>query len=127
MAYTEKVDKNCEDCGVLLVQVSPGRRLCYDCAKKRQQVKKRPYKKVMPKKKKESEHGTPITNPNAKYCKGCVYWGGGSANNACCNYIFCVGHSRPCPPGKDCTEKVVNKRRRMRKPAIELGWDIESF
>lgn len=38
-------------------------------------------------------------------CKGCVYFFGRAEGNECCNYIFIVGHRRPCPPGKDCTEK----------------------
>ena len=38
MAWTEKVDKPCEDCGALLVQVCPTRKLCYACAKKRQKA-----------------------------------------------------------------------------------------
>lgn len=127
MAYTEKVDKNCEDCGVLLVQVTPTRRLCYDCARKRQRANKTHYRTVKGKKCKGVTLGTPIPNPNTKYCKGCVYWGGGYKNNACCNYIFCEGHSRPCPPGKDCTEKIIGKRKRSRELEIEEGWYIESL
>ena len=44
-----------------------------------------------------------------RHCKGCTHlirvgaWG-------CCNYIFDMGHSRPCPPGKHCTVKTKKKR-----------------
>ena len=46
-----------------------------------------------------------------KHCKGCVHLGrvGGTA---CCDYIGHNDHSRPCPSGKDCTEKKVAKRKR---------------
>jgi hypothetical protein len=113
MANTKKVDKPCEDCGVLMEGVSHQKRLCCDCARKREKARIRTYKIIVQKKPKPVLKGTPIINPHAKYCKGCVYWGGDYLNNYCCNYIFCEGHSRPCPPGKDCTEKVVGKRKRL--------------
>ena len=112
MPYTTKIDKNCEDCGTLMVSVTPTRRLCYACAKKRQRATKKTYKTVKDKKCDGVLRGTPVQNTNAQYCKGCVYWGGDSENNACCNYIFVKGHRRPCPPGKDCTEKIKGKRYR---------------
>ena len=56
---------------------------------------------------------------NAKYCRDCVYWGGEYTNNYCCNYIFCEGHRRPCPPGKDCTEKIIGKRKWKKSLAIK--------
>lgn len=112
MAWTEKVDKNCADCGALLVQVCPARKLCYECAKKRNYANRTRYRTVKEKKENGGIVRTPARNPNAKYCKGCIYWGGVYENNACCNYIFAKGHSRPCPPGKDCTEKITGKRYR---------------
>jgi hypothetical protein len=120
MPCTKKVDKNCEDCGTLLVQVSPTRMFCYDCAKKRQKAVKKHYNTVK-RKEKIVLQGSPIPNPNAKYCKGCKYWYGSYEGYAMCNYIFCVGHRRPCPPGKDCTEKVAGKRKRSREFDIEVG------
>lgn len=39
-----------------------------------------------------------------KPCEGCLHWYGDYENNRCCNYIFDVGHRRPCPPGEKCTE-----------------------
>ena len=119
MAGAKKVDKNCEDCGVLMEQVFVTRRLCSDCAKKRQKEQKKTYNVIRQKKQKPVLHGTPIINHNAKYCKDCVYWGGDYVNNACCNYIFCEGHSRPCPPGKDCTVKIKGKRYRSKR--FEFG------
>lgn len=52
------------------------------------------------------------------YCKGCKYiaktggmWG--------CDYIFEVGHSRPCDPGKGCTARETRKKGRKKKWPIE--------
>ena len=115
MATATRIDKPCEDCGALLVGVFPTRRFCSVCAKKRQQVSKKAYKIIRPKKEKQQVQGSPIINHNAKYCKGCVYWGGDYVNNFCCNYIFCEGHRRPCPPGKDCTVKIKGKRYRSKR------------
>lgn len=114
MPCTKKVDKPCEDCGVLLVQVAPIRRLCYACAKKRQKAGKKKYNTVKQKERIVLQ-GSPIPNPNAKYCEGCVYWYGGFDGYELCNYIFCNDHRRPCPPGKDCTEKVIGKRKRSKE------------
>lgn len=110
MASAKRGDKPCEDCGVLLVNVVSTRKYCYECAKKRQRANKKQYNTVKQKKTK-NKLLTPIVNHNAKYCKGCIYWGGGFSDTKCCNYIFMNDHSRPCPPGKDCTEKVLKKRR----------------
>lgn len=121
MSYTHKVDKNCEDCGALLVQVTPTRRFCYDCARKRARSEQKTYKTIMPKKDKVVIRGTPIPNPNAKYCKGCVYWHGAYEGYEMCNYIFCKDQRRPCPPGKDCTEKTTGKRRRSKRVDIKVG------
>ena len=115
MAGSAKVDKNCEDCGVLIEQVFVTRRFCSDCAKKREKEQKKTYNTVKVKKKKPRVQGSPIINHNAKYCKGCVYWFGAYESNEVCNYIFCKGHSRPCPPGKGCTEKVIGKMKRPKQ------------
>lgn len=51
-----------------------------------------------------------------KYCVGCVYFYGDYEVNRCCNYIFVREKKRPCPPGKDCTErreKTKNRRRNL--------------
>jgi hypothetical protein len=117
MASAKKVDKKCEDCGALLIQVYPSRKYCDACGKKRQNEKKAHYRTV--KGRKGSDTVAPIPNPNAKYCKGCMYWWGAFEGYEVCNYIFCKGHRRPCPPGKDCTEKVIGKMKRSRK--LEIG------
>ena len=119
MASTISVDKNCEDCGVLMEGVFPTKRFCKECAKKRQKAQKKVYKRVRGPKPKIVLQGTPIINKNAKYCRDCVYWGGEYTNNYCCNYIFCEGHRRPCPPGKDCTEKIIGKRKWKKALAIK--------
>ena len=36
-------------------------------------------------------------------CEGCLHWYGAYLFARCCNYIFDMGNSRPCPPGRDCT------------------------
>lgn len=38
-------------------------------------------------------------------CVGCRHFRGYHKVNLCCNYIFDTGHSRPCPPGAECTVK----------------------
>lgn len=51
-----------------------------------------------------------------KYCVGCRYFFGYYEGSRCCNYIFIRGGKRPCPPGKDCTErraKTKNRRRNL--------------
>ena len=130
MAGREKVDKNCEDCGVLLVNVDPHRKLCFECSRKRARAYQREHQKEYReyyqnyKKKQKEKVGEPamcVVNPNKKYCKGCVYWGGDYENNYCCNYIFIEGHRRPCPPGKGCTEKTLGKRKRT----MEFGENRE--
>ena len=127
MANTERVDKPCEDCGNLMMQVPPIRKYCYACADERRKIRRKQNKAA---KKTSGEPiilGTPIPNPNRKYCTGCIYWSGAYESSACCNYIFCVGHSRPCPPGKDCTEKVTGRRRRKKAFDTEEVLDIESL
>lgn len=51
-----------------------------------------------------------------KYCVGCGYFYGYYEGSRCCNYIFVRGEKRPCPPGKDCTErrsKTKNRRQNL--------------
>ena len=121
MSWSAKVDKNCEDCGTLLVQVSPCRRLCYACAKKRQKAGSAEYR-ARHKAKKETSYKIPAETDNTKNCKNCVYWGGDYPCNFCCNYILDEGHSRPCPPGKGCTVKVIGKRPRTRRSTKGVIW-----
>lgn len=115
MANAKKIDKYCEDCGVLLVNVAPTRKYCYACVKERQREYQRHYKKEKREKGEQiaKKPQAPNLNQNKKYCKDCAYWGGAYINNACCNYIFVEGHSRPCPPGKGCTERVRGKKFRV--------------
>lgn len=118
MAIRRRIDKVCEGCGVLMTNVPPERKYCYDCVKKRNREYQREYQRQYSevKREKRNEKGEKpqkrSVNPNQKYCEGCVYWGGCFKSNYCCNYIFIEGHSRPCPPGKGCTEKIVGKRKR---------------
>ena len=106
------VDKPCEDCGILMVNVTPRRKYCRDCAIKWQREYQRKFRR---KKKAEQEAKVQaqqryIENKNKDYCDGCEYWCGDYKNNYCCNYIFVEGYSRPCPPGKDCTVKKPKKK-----------------
>ena len=114
MAGIKKIDKNCEDCGTLMVQVSFTKKLCSACAKERQRTWQRAWQKTYKaaiRKEKAVLRSTSIQNPNAQYCEGCIYWGGDYQTNRSCNYIFQTGHRRPCPPGKDCTVKIIGKRK----------------
>lgn len=49
-----------------------------------------------------------VDNP----CKGCVHWRGRYWGSQSCNYIFDTGHSRPCPPGAECTVKETEDARK---------------
>lgn len=51
------------------------------------------------------------------YCRGCIYF---QKNDKSCNYIFIEGHSRGCPPGKDCIRKTV-KLKRKRKSQLRIS------
>ena len=55
-------------------------------------------------------------------CEGCLHFYGAYENNRCCNYIFDVGHSRPCPPAEGCSEYTAYTRenKRLRK-ATDMG------
>lgn len=56
-------------------------------------------------------------------CEGCVHWYGSYENNRCCNYIFDMEKSRPCPPGNDCTEYIPYRGpqdKKLRK-ALDRG------
>ena len=106
-------DTKCCGCGVLMENVSTSRKRCTECAReysnkrKKQRMREiRGVSQVMP---------SPIRNPNAKYCEGCVYFGGDYECTKCCNYIFVNGERRPCPPGKDCTVKIERERYREKK------------
>lgn len=48
-------------------------------------------------------------------CEGCRYFFGHSEGVRCCNYIFKVGHRRPCPPGAACTVRERKRRKRSSK------------
>lgn len=57
----------------------------------------------------------------SKNCDNCVYRVvvGGMTS---CDYLFRVGHPRPCPPGDECTVKVgreVKRRKKAKNSAID--------
>lgn len=52
------------------------------------------------------------------YCKGCIYQGYAGGEQRCCDYIFIEGKRRPCPPGKDCTVKTTERKRKAPKPNV---------
>ena len=61
-------------------------------------------------------------NPLNHPCKGCFHWRGASFGSNCCNYIFDVGHRRPCTGGEGCKvrqergQAELEKLREMQKP-----------
>ena len=61
------------------------------------------------------------TAENDPYCKGCRYYRELSMPHAqkACHYILDMGRSRPCPSGKDCTEKMPAAKRTTRKTVEE--------
>jgi len=114
MANLKKVNKPCEGCGVMMENVSPMKKYCFACAKERRNKQSTRYREAHRAPKTEKPHSPPVHNPYMKYCKGCYYYGGGCETTATCNYIFIVGHRRPCPPGKDCTVKKAKRKPRQR-------------
>lgn len=49
-------------------------------------------------------------------CKGCFYRRGSTEASKSCDYILIEGHRRPCPPGKGCTVKKKERRRKKKAP-----------
>lgn len=45
-------------------------------------------------------------------CSGCYHWRGDFYRS--CNYIFDVGHCRPCAPGEGCTKKTPSSGERFK-------------
>lgn len=48
-----------------------------------------------------AETAAEITGTKRHPCEGCYHWRGDFYK--CCNYIFDMGHMRPCEPGENCT------------------------
>lgn len=48
-------------------------------------------------------------------CRGCFHWRGSYYGDICCNYIFDMNRHRPCPPGAECTERVVGIKAYKKK------------
>ena len=55
-----------------------------------------------------------------KYCLNCTYYRGVTEAVFACNYYLDTSIRRPCPPGKDCTVRVLRKRGR-KKVSTEDG------
>ena len=52
-------------------------------------------------------------------CVGCIYYG---KSTGTCDYILIEDHSRPCPPGPECTvRRTVKEVKKVGKPR----WDTE--
>lgn len=107
---TRMNDVICCDCGLLMEKVSTKRKRCPECARKH---KNRINAQRLREQRGSSPGITPILSTNSEYCKGCVYFGG--IPNGTCNYIFIKGKRRPCPPGKECTEKIERKDKNENK------------
>lgn len=43
-------------------------------------------------------------------CEGCLYYRG-NRHIKTCEYMYMTGHRRGCLPGKDCTKKVLSRKR----------------
>lgn len=41
----------------------------------------------------------------------CIYNGAIQNDMPCCNYLLAEGHSRGCPPGKDCIRYKTGKKK----------------
>ena len=50
-----------------------------------------------------------------EYCLKCIYYKGWSDAVLMCHYLLDTDIRRPCPPGKDCTVRVLRKRIRKKK------------
>lgn len=61
-----------------------------------------------------------------KPCQGCAYLGE-AGHYGCCNYIFCTGKRRPCPPGKGCTAKNTNDAviKRRVQPTVSRNKSVD--
>lgn len=57
----------------------------------------------------------------SKHCKGCMYMD----SSQHCIYIIMMDKQRPCPPGKDCTVKTVQKKKKKRIQIRGLGNDYQ--
>lgn len=42
-------------------------------------------------------------------CEGCDHFYGDYKSNRCCNYIFDMGHSRPCEFGEKCLVRTTKR------------------
>jgi hypothetical protein len=62
--------------------------------------------------------GGSVQNP----CEGCLHWYGAYGWGNCCNYIFDVGHRRPCEPGEHCTVKRIATEEERK--ALRASWDL---
>ena len=53
-------------------------------------------------------------------CSGCMWYG---TNTCICDYMYILGVSRPCPPGKRCTIKcvvaVAEKQKRLKEVMVK--------
>ena len=107
-----KKDVICCDCGLLMKSVSASRKRCPECQRKHTLKRKRDRMR-------EARGTTAVhrqnKNKNKAYCDGCVYFFGYYDINKCCNYIFIKGKQRPCPSGKECTERVERKGYREKE------------
>lgn len=58
-----------------------------------------------------------MVKPNP--CAGCRHFRGRFVINRCCNYIFDMGHRRPCPPGSLCTVRQPLPRLPHKEPPVK--------
>ena len=104
-------DTFCVDCGIKMEQVGANRKICDECAKKRNRKNKTEHMR--------RARGSKARDDNPKsekdYCEGCIFYDGVYDSNKCCNYFLDTGMRRPCPPGKGCTVKKTKAERDLLK------------
>jgi hypothetical protein len=56
------------------------------------------------------------------YCSDCFYyktiWGD---ELRCCHYLLITNHKRPCDPGRGCTVKISEAKKRRQKKGTDHG------
>lgn len=105
-------DVYCKDCGAKIPGARPNRVRCDTCKNKRKRMQEMRYRDPELPVVLDDNYMTTEEKQRAmqEACHGCVYFGGENYMNATCNYLFIVGHSRGCQPGKECIRRKNRNR-----------------
>ena len=109
-------DIECLDCGTPLENVSAKRKRCPECAEKWRKEYNRQKQRERRNLSKEACKLLDLDREQTETqeaCAGCIYFYGRSTLAMTCNYIFCEGHSRGCPPGNP-AESLCGQKEQMR-------------